>query len=105
MISTGISRSHWPEDDVALVSFVDVALLVVVAATVLARKLWMTVTVIISLWTRRGSERSIMTARTKSSNEAVLECGISPGTGEQSFLTQIRRGAENKVLSDGELYP
>ena len=60
---------------------------------------------ITSPWARRGGERSIMTARSKSSNEAILECGIPPGTGEQSFLTQIRHGAENKALSDGELYP
>jgi hypothetical protein len=46
-----------------------------------------------------------MTVRTKSSNEAVLDCGIPLGTGEQSFLTQIRYGAENKALSDGEVYP
>jgi len=36
MISTGMSRSHWPEDDAVLVPFVDVVLLVVVVATVTA---------------------------------------------------------------------
>jgi biopolymer transport protein ExbD len=34
MISKGMNRSHEPEDDVALVPFVDVALLVVVATVV-----------------------------------------------------------------------
>lgn len=48
---------------------------------------------IISLWARRGSERGIMTAKAKSSNEAILECDIPLGTGEQSFLMQIRHGA------------
>jgi hypothetical protein len=40
-----------------------------------------------------------MTAKAKSSNEAILECGIPPDTGEQSFLMQIRHGAGVKALS------
>jgi hypothetical protein len=55
---------------------------------------------IISLWARRGDERSIMTAKAKSSNEAILECDIPPDTGEQSFLMQIRHGAGVKALSN-----
>ena len=55
---------------------------------------------IISPWARRGGERSIMTAKVKSSNEALLECDIPPDTGEQSFLMQIRHGAEVKALSN-----
>jgi len=34
MIITGMNRSHGPEDDVVLVPFVDVALLVVVVTVV-----------------------------------------------------------------------
>jgi hypothetical protein len=55
---------------------------------------------IISPWVRRGSERSIVTAKAKSSNEAILECDIPPDTGEQSFLMQIRHGAGVKALSN-----
>jgi hypothetical protein len=54
---------------------------------------------IISPWARRGSERSIMTAKARSSNEAILECDIPPDTGEQSFLMQIRHGGGVKALS------
>ena len=54
---------------------------------------------IISPWARRGGERSIMTAKAKSSNEAILECDIPPDTGEQSFLMQMRHGAVVKALS------
>jgi len=54
---------------------------------------------ITSLWARRGSERSIMTAKAKSSNEAILGSGVPPDTGEQSFLMQIRHGAGVKALS------
>ncbi len=55
---------------------------------------------IISPWARRGGERSIMTAKAKSSNEAILGCDIPPDTCEQSFLFQIGHGAGVKVLSD-----
>jgi len=55
---------------------------------------------IISPWARRGGERSTMTAKAKSSNEAILKCDIPPDTGEQSFLMQIRHGAGVKALSD-----
>ena len=54
---------------------------------------------IISPWARRGGERSIMTAKAKSSNEEILECDIPPDTGEQSFLMQTRHGAGVKALS------
>ena len=54
---------------------------------------------IISPWARRGGERSIMTAKAKSSNEAILECDIPPDTGEQAFLMQICYGAGVKALS------
>jgi hypothetical protein len=54
---------------------------------------------IILPWAMRGGEMSIMTAKAKSSNEAILECGIPPDTGEQSFLMRIRHGAGVKSLS------
>ncbi len=55
---------------------------------------------IISPWARRGGERSIMTAKAMSSNEAILGCDIAPDTGEQSFLMQVRHGGGVKALSD-----
>jgi hypothetical protein len=93
----GISTSHASEDEVVLVEFVDV-LLLVVAVAVVAWDSWMTV--ITSPWARQGSEGGIKTAKVKSSSELILKCDIPPGTGEQPFLGRYAMEPRVKALSD-----